>query len=124
MRAQVSTLDCLESEPASSSLRRYKNHQSGDRAALRVPVKLRVAINAKHCAYLADSVDISESGVMIENYIGPALRQGSKVTVLIQGVNSDRHSNENFCRMRVSRILGSRIALSFDHRPVRSREYE
>ena len=74
---------------------------------------LRVAIDSKDAAYLAESVDISETGVLVENYDGPKLRKGKKVRVIIQGVVADEDTDDDYSDMYVARVAGKRVAFTF-----------
>ncbi len=82
--------------------------------AERVPVRLQVVIGD----YVAKSVNISETGVLINNYEGPELSEGDTVRVLIEGIISDDDSGYELAYMYVVRIQGTQLALSFSEVPA------
>ena len=95
MKADVTVLDWMEPEEERAQQEaQHDDKEPGKRRAERVPVKLRVAIDSKDAAYLTESVDISETGVLVENYDGPKLRKGKKVRVIIQGVVADEDTQK------------------------------
>ena len=110
MKADVSVVDW--SEQIKPKILSRKRSRLGIRQADRVPVKLSVAIAAKDCAYLAESVDISESGLLI-NYDGPKLRKGKKVIAIIKGIISDEETDGETSTLYVARVSGQRMALTF-----------
>ena len=77
--------------------------------AERVPVRLQVVVGD----YVAKSANISESGVLINNYDGPELSEGDTVRVLIEGIISDDDSGYELAYMYVVRIHATQLALSF-----------
>ena len=112
MRSDLSNLDramtetdIIESIPAASLT-------NGRRTAKRVPVHLQVAIGTNDTAYLADCVDISETGLLMENYAGPKLCEGKMVHVLVQGIVCDSDEDQ-FLNMMVARCTGNLVALAF-----------
>ncbi len=93
-----------------------------NRSHRRVGVNLRAAVVlGEDEAYIAVTVDMSEGGVLLENYTGPMLRPGRLVGLNLQGVVSDDESahSDQFL-MRVARCEGERLALRFaTPRPMR-----
>lgn len=81
----------------------------------RVPVRLRVAVVlGRHTAYLAHSSDISEGGLQITGYQGPALARGRLIGVNLRGVVSDSNSDEGEQYLvRVVRHEGEVLAVRF-----------
>ncbi len=82
--------------------------------AERVPVRLQVVVGD----YVAKSADISESGVLINNYEGPELSEGDTVRVLIEGILSDDDSGYELAYMHVVRVHDTQLALSFSENPA------
>lgn len=112
MRADVSSLDWLQTDDTERVYRVDDRHYDSGRSASRVRVKLRVAVAMRQCAFLAETVDISETGILIDNYDGPPLDFGCRVGIMIRGIISDEQADE-FWLMRVARCAGARLALSF-----------
>lgn len=79
----------------------------------RVPVKLRVAIATKNCSYLAESADISETGMLVQNYYGPRLSKGKKVFAIVRGVISDADDDGGISTWYVARVDSRTMALTF-----------
>ena len=91
--------------PAAGSRRRCR----------RVGVKLRVAIVlGRDTEYLAHTSNMSESGLLVEDYSGPPLKPGRLVGVNLRGVVSDgvEEDSQQYL-MRVVRQNGSHLALKF-----------
>jgi hypothetical protein len=112
MRADVTSLDWANDE-VDARRPPVKAPDDNRRTAERVQVRLRVAVSGKRCDYLAESVDISETGVLIDEYRGPRLRPGREIEVQIHGVLSDSDAGRAYCRMRVVRTSGTQVALRF-----------
>ena len=85
----------------------------GTRQANRAPVRLSLSIGTRDHAYLAESVDISETGILIDHYTGPELGVGMRVRALIRGIISDADSNEQLTTMYVARCMGRQVAFTF-----------
>lgn len=81
----------------------------------RVPVRLRVAVVLdRETACLAHTVDMSEGGMLVEDYHGPELARGRLVGVNLRGVLDDHGDADNEpYLMRVVRQHGERVALRF-----------
>lgn len=81
----------------------------------RVDVALSASIVlARGERYSARTVDVSEGGILIENYRGPALSEGRLVGIDLQGVVSDEDSDEHSqLLMRVVRQIDDKVALRF-----------
>jgi hypothetical protein len=81
----------------------------------RVPVKLRVAVVlGRHTAYLAHSTDISEGGLQITGYQGPALARDRLIGVNMRGVVSDSTADDGEQYLvRVVRHEGESLAVRF-----------
>lgn len=81
----------------------------------RVSVNLRVAVVlGKDTAYLGHTQNMSESGLLINDYNGPELQRGRLVGVNLRGVvgdNADDDSHQYL--MRVVRHSGNELALRF-----------
>ena len=112
MKADVTALDWVETTESDASVGVYES-TLGLRKAERVPVRLQVAIAQKDCAYLAQSVDISENGILIENYSGPEVSEGDKLFAFIKGIIADEDAGDGLCSLFVARAWGTRLALSF-----------
>ena len=113
MKATVTALDWVETIESDASTGVYES-PLGLRKAERVPVRLQVAIAQKDCAYLAESVDISENGILVENYRGPDVYEGEKLFAFIKGIIADNDAGDDLCSLYVARAGGSRLALTFD----------
>lgn len=81
----------------------------------RVAVRLRVAmVIDRETACIAHTVDLSEGGMLIEDYHGPALARGRIVGVNLRGVLDDQGSTDTEpYLMRVVRQREGRVALRF-----------
>lgn len=112
MRADVTSLDWLQTDDAEQVYVPDGGHCDSGRSASRVRVKLRVAVALRQCAFLAETIDVSETGILIDNYGGPPLEFGRRVGIMIRGILSDEQADE-FWLMRVMRGDGARLALSF-----------
>ena len=91
-----------------------KKSAIGKRNAGRVPVRLLVVVGD----FVAKSANISETGVLINNYEGPELSEGDTVRVLIEGILSDDDSGYGLAYMYVVRIQGTQLALAFSESPA------
>lgn len=81
----------------------------------RVSVRLRVAVVlGRHTAYLAHTSDMSEGGMQITGYQGPALSRGRLIGVNLRGVVSDSSQDEGEQYLvRVVRHEGDVLAVRF-----------
>jgi len=106
-------LDNSETRPTPD--RRKRMRSSPDRrVASRVCARLEVAIGTRGHACITKSVNISESGILVEGYQGQELEVGEKVRVLIRGVVSDKDRRDEFMTMYVARAEDGHLALTFD----------
>ena len=112
MKSELSNLDWAMSEEDIIESIDLVQATNGRRTARRVPVRLQVAIGTNDRAFLAESIDISESGILMENYSGPALTEGRRVHVLVQGIVCDSEDDQ-FLTMLVARCTKGRVALAF-----------
>lgn len=87
---------------------------SPEKRAMRLPVKLEIAIGMKNHACITQSVNVSNTGVLVDNYEGPRLKTGDKVSVLIKGVLPNNNDREQLNKMYVAWAVGSQVALTFD----------
>lgn len=122
---RVEKLDYIEEAPApgpeaSRTEERlaasWKHHAVELRRRKRVPVGLRASVVLdRENVFDARTVDISESGVLIHGYGGPALREGRLIGVTLRGLLSDasRVAGDDLYVMRVVRHDGERLALDF-----------
>ena len=85
------------------------------RAHKRVGVKLRVAVVlGRDTAYLAHTHNMSESGVLINDFSGPQLCKGRLVGLNLRGVVGDNADDESQqYLMRVVRHDSGELALRF-----------
>ena len=116
MRTEVTALDWLE--PIGPAIQPKKKPCTDVRRGGRVPARLQVAIGTENHAYLTKSVDISETGILIDNYNGTELSVGMRVRVLIKGVIADDDTDEQFTTMYVARLNDDQLALTFDEQLV------
>jgi len=112
MKADVTAPDCLERDYVKVATPNPKA-EDDRRRARRVPIKLRMSIALKGHANMAESVDISESGVLVENYGGPELRRGKEVHATIKGVISDGDTIGQIVTMYVAWVADKRVAFTF-----------
>lgn len=92
--------------------------QSENRRHRRVDVTLGAkVILGRDEQYNATTVDMSEGGLLLEKYDGPALKNGRLVGIDLQGIVSDHGSDNadesNQMLLRVVRCEGGYVALRF-----------
>lgn len=109
-----------QTEPTVENNEAEQGLPSEARTARRVDVGLRVAIVlGKDTAYMARTVNFSETGILVADYTGPQLAENRLVGVNIRGVISDESADDdpNQYLMRVVRQTGADVALRFVGQP-------
>ena len=101
-----------------AALRQLPDTDSETREARRfrrVEVRLRVAmVIDRETACIAHTVNMSEGGMLVEDYRGPALARGRIVGVNLRGVLDDQGNTDSEpYLMRVVRQREGRVALRF-----------
>lgn len=86
---------------------------TGVRQVERVNVKLRITLLLPDAIYDTESVDVSETGLLLTAYDGPPLTVGEEINVLIRGIVADGEINEQEAEMKVVRADDRLIALTF-----------
>lgn len=93
-----------------------KEAETESRSHRRVSVGLSATVVlSREEVYLAQTVDMSEGGIRLEQYFGPQLKEGRLIGVNVHGIvtGSDDGSTEESFLMRVVRCAEDQLALHF-----------
>lgn len=93
-----------------------KEEESESRSYRRVNVGLSATVVlSREEVYMAQTVDLSEGGIKLEQYFGPPLKEGRLIGVNVDGIvtGSDDGNGEESFLMRVVRCVEDQLALHF-----------